>query len=212
MWECGCTVTIQIRLCASPADFAKSRNLASEKVKGLGHPALSDTFWTFAKVVQLLKIEKVSDGEDQNLRYNNTMYNKAIHQAATAVMTVLRGPDGPVEQAAQRLDLEFGRNVLSNQYSKLTRLLSVTNRLASATRSIADVTAWMIECLTLALRMKSVVTAPAKVTEAFLDRNRKTGDAGLWQALSVVLQASWLDKTRVRLRWSLIFAVDIWTP
>ena len=152
-----CGSAAQIRLCASPAEIAKSRNLASEKVKALGHPALSDTFWTFAKVVQLLKIEKVSDGEDLNLRYNNTIYNRAMHQAATAVMAVLRDPKGPVEQAVRRLDLEFGRNVLSNHYSKLSKLLAVSNRLASATRSSVDVTAWLIESLTLALRMKFVV-------------------------------------------------------
>ena len=209
LWECGCTVTIQIRLCASPAEIAKSRNLASEKVRALGHPALSDTFWTFAKVVQLLKIEKVSDGEDLNLRYNNTIYNRAMHQAATAVMAVLRDPKGPVEQAVRRLDLEFGRNVLSNHYSKLSKLLAVSNRLASATRSSVDVTAWLIESLTLALRMKFVVAA--KVTETFLDRNRKTGDAGFWLALNVVLQASWLDVLRLRCCCWSSFAVDRWT-
>ena len=183
-------MTIQVRLCSSPQEIAKSRNLASEKVKALGHHALSDTFWTFARVVQLLKIEKLQEGETHGLRYNNTLYNKAIHQAATSVITVLQGPSGPVEQAARRLELEFGRNILSNQYSKLSKLLSVANRLASAARSSVEVTAWLIESFTLGLRLKNFTTA--KATEQFLDRDRKTGDAGFWLARSVVLQDFWL--------------------
>ncbi|CAE7761892.1 MPK1 [Symbiodinium sp. CCMP2592] len=170
----------------SHGEIAKSRNLASEKVKALGHPGLSDTFWTFAKTVQLLKVEKVQDGEEQNLRYNNTLYNKALHQAATAAVAVLRGPSGPVEKAARRLELEFGRGILSSQYSKLSKLLSLTNKLASATRNAVDLTAWMIDSLTLALRMNMVT--PAKCTEKFLDRDRKTGDAGFWLSRMLVVQ------------------------
>ncbi|CAE7443871.1 MPK1 [Symbiodinium sp. CCMP2592] len=168
LWECGCTVTIQVRLCSSAGEIAKSRNLASEKVKALGHPGLSDTFWTFARTVQLLKVEKVQDGEEQNLRYNNALYNKALHQAATAAVAVLRGPSGPVEKAARRLEREFGRGILSSQYSKLSKLLSLTNKLASATRNAVDLAAWMMDSLTLALRMNMVT--PAKCTEKFLDR------------------------------------------
>ncbi|CAE7220504.1 MPK1 [Symbiodinium sp. CCMP2592] len=154
--------------------------------ESLGHPGLSDTFWTFAKTVQLLKVEKVQDGEEQNLRYNNTLYNKAVHQAATAAVAVLRGPSGPVEKAARRLELEFGRGILSSQYSKLSKLLSLTNKLASATRNAVDLTAWMIDSLTLALRMNMVT--PAKCTEKFLDRDRKTGDAGFWLSRMLVVQ------------------------
>ena len=175
-------------MCGSPEEVAKSRNLASEKVKALGHPALSDTFFTFARTVQLLKIEKVQEGEDQGLRYNNTAYNKAIHQAAAAVIGVLQGPKGPVEEAARRLELEYGRAVLSNQYSKLSKLLSLSNRFASGARSNVEVTAWLIECLTLAFRTKQLT--PSKATESVLDRDRKTGEGGFWGARVVVLQAS----------------------
>ncbi|CAE7456312.1 Cdkl4 [Symbiodinium sp. CCMP2592] len=178
--------TTLVRLCSSAGEIAKRRNLASEKVKALGHPGLSDTFWTFAKTVQLLKVEKVQDVEEQNLRYNNTLYNKALHQAATAAVAVLRGPSGPVEKAARRLELEFGRGILSSQYSKLSKLLSLTNKLASATRNAVDLTAWMIDSLTLALRMNMVT--PAKCTEKFLDRDRKTGDSGFWLSRMLVVQ------------------------
>ncbi|CAE7431728.1 Cdkl4 [Symbiodinium sp. CCMP2592] len=177
---------LEVRLCSRAGEIAKSRNLASEKVKALGHPGLSDTFWTFAKTVQLLKVEKGQDGEEQNLRYNNTLYNKALHQAATAAVAVLRGPSGPVEKAARRLELAFGRGILSSQYSKLSKLLSLTNKLASATRNAVDLTAWMIDSLTLALRMNMVT--PAKCTEKFLDRDRKTGDAGFWLSRMLVVQ------------------------
>ena len=165
--------------------------MASEKVKALGHHSLSDTFWTFARVVSLLKIDKLADADVHNLRYSNAAYNAAIHKAAGACAEVLTGPNGPVEQAAQRLDLAFGRDVLSTQYSKLIRLVAEAKKHVSAGRAASDVVAWMLDYFTLSLRMKWVT--PAKATEQFLERERKTGQAGFWASSAVVMQASCLE-------------------
>ena len=48
LWECGCTVTIQARLCSSDKDIPIARIQASEKLKAIGDSSMSDTFLTFA--------------------------------------------------------------------------------------------------------------------------------------------------------------------
>lgn len=47
--------------------------------------------------------------------------------------------------------------------------------------------AWMLEMLVLAFRVR--LRAPSKATEAWLDKDRKTGAAGFWICLAVVTQA-----------------------
>ena len=169
--------------------MALARNASSETVKALGDATLSDTFLTFAKTVQILGIDKEKDGHAAKLRYNRTGYNAAIHKAAIAVQAVLRSgsPGGPVEEAAAELDMLFGREVLSSQYSKLSRLVSTAKSAASEARPAAEIAGWLVRMLTLAFRSKQVSARGAN--EQFLDKDRKTGAAGFWQSSLVVLQA-----------------------
>ena len=91
---------------------------------------------------------------------------------------VLCGPC-PV-QAAFRL--AFGRDLLSNQYSKISKLVSLGKSGASASRPAATVTAWLVDQLLL-LRGKQV-----------LDRDRKSGSPGFWPCCLVILQAQVANK------------------
>ena len=136
-------------------------------------------------MVHTLNIDKVQDGENLNLRYNKADYNAAIHKAAVALHAVLA--DGAVEMAAAQLDLQFGRDVLSNQYSKLQRLVSEANKAANSQRSASQVAAWLIQMLTLAVQTRKV--APNKATEQWLYQNRHTGAMGFWPACFLVMEA-----------------------
>ena len=185
LWECGCCVTLQLRLCEDESKVCLARNQASEHLKVLGSPALSDTFFTFARMVAVLRIDKTEEGDNLNLRYGNAAYNASIHKAAVALRPFLA--HGDFQKATLQLDLEYGRDVLSTQYSKLHRLISEVNKAASATRSAPDLAAWIVQMLTLAFRTR--IIAPSKATEQWLCQNRSTGAMGFWAACLVSLEA-----------------------
>jgi len=189
LWECGCCVTLQLRLCEDESKACLARNQASEHLKVLGSPALSDTFLTFARMVAVFRLEKQEEGDNLNLRYGNAPYNASIHKAAVALRPFLG--HGGFQKAALQLDLAYGRDVLSTQYSKLHRLVSEANKAANASRSAQDLASWMIRMLTLSFRTR--IISPSKATEQWLCQNRSTGAQGFWAASLVCLEA-WVPR------------------
>eukprot|EP00434_Breviolum_minutum_P036852 symbB.v1.2.032667.t1/scaffold3953.1/size47576/1 len=111
---------MQVRLCSGPKGVLLARNVQSEAIKALGHPALSDSFVSFAKTVMGLGVHKVKDGEDLRLSFNGTSYK------ALSLGTLFPSPG--LEAALQHLELEFGREVVNNEYSKLSKLIAVTKQ------------------------------------------------------------------------------------
>lgn len=187
LWEAGLTVTIQVRICGSEKDRALARNIQSEAVKALGHGALSDSFLAFASTVRTLRIEKVKDGDDLGLRFNGTIYSAAIHKAATALSALLTNPPGRLQQALQKLELEFGRETLSNEYSKLSKLISIAKGAQTGGESVSETAGWLVEMLHLGFRLR--LRSPAKATQEWLEKERKSGNMGFWPACLVILQA-----------------------
>lgn len=159
-----------------------------EAVKALGHSALSDSFLAFTNHVKTLQVDCVADGLRLSLSYGGAKYNNAMHKVALALGALL--PCRPLEDALLKLELPYGRDVLSGEYSKLGKLLAhgkslqqVQSKLCSPGTTVA----WMLEMLVLAFRAK--LRAPSKAAEAWLDKDRKTGLAGFWFCLYVVAQA-----------------------
>ena len=189
LWESGLSVTLQIRLCPTTRDLCLARNVQSESIKSLGHSSLSDSFVTFASLVKTLGCERVQDGLDLGLHYNGAAYNAAIHKAAGLVGGLLVGPQGLVEKALMRLELMFGRDVVSSEYSKLSKLISIAKGQVQSPKSTLDETvAWLVEMLVLAFQVRLQV--PARATETWLDKDRKTGQAGFWHATAMILQVA----------------------
>ena len=190
LWEAACTVTIQLRFCPSEMDWALTLNRASEKLKTLSNNALFDTFIRFASLARILKIEKESDGRDAQLRFNNSLYNASMHKASMALLTVMSeagsSKASAFETAIQRLEGRWGREVLSNQYGKLYRLVTHAKTVASGSKPIDEVAAWLVDMLHLALNSRLVTCA--KATDLFLDRDRKLQKNGFWHACASVLE------------------------
>ena len=191
LWECGLSVTVQIRLCHGPKEFALARHNQSEAIKSLGHSSMSDSFSTFSLLAQKLGVTTQKQGEDLGLHFNGTLYNASMHKAAQSMSSVLKGTGGPVEKALRKLELEYGREVLSNEYSKLVKLMSVAKQFNTGRMALHELVAWMIEMLTLAFRTK--LRLPAKATDQWLDKDRKTGTHGFWSVCIVVLQVAWVS-------------------
>ena len=169
LWEAGLQVTIQVRLCSGPKGVLVARNVQSEAIKALGHPALSDSFVSFAKTVLGLGVDKVKDGEDLGLSFNGTSYNAAMRKAALSLGALFPSPG--LEAALQHLELEFGREVVSNEYSKLSKLIAVTKQStvqspdSMSTSTLADKVSWLVEMLSLAFKLR--VRPPSKATDSW---------------------------------------------
>ena len=184
LWECGCTVTIQMHVVPDSAKWLRTRHLGSEGIKALGHPNMSDTFVSFARLVKSLNITKVQEGKDNKLRWSNSPYNDAMHKSIMALLSIL---DTKVESALLDLDFHFGREVLSNQYSKLQRLANFAKSNATSSMPASDLMAWMIRMLHVAFQCKLQV--PRGASETWLDRDRKAAMPGFWPACVIVLEA-----------------------
>ena len=185
LWEAGLTVTIQVRLCPDLADFVKARNHASEGLKSIGDLSLSDTFLTFAEVVKKLGIEKEQDGISHGLRFNNAVYNSSMHRAAMGVIFLLEGD--VFLKSMVRLEMAWGRELLSNAYSKLNRLVSLSKAAATTERTAQQVASWLVEMLHLAL-VKNIIQSK-QATDVWLFGDRKHSTTGYWQACLVILEA-----------------------
>ena len=102
-------------------------------------------------------------------------------------------PSPGLEAALQHLELEFGREVVSNEYSKLSKLIAVTKQstvqspYSMSTSTLADKVSWLVEMLSLAFKLR--LRPPSKATDSWLDRGRKTGVAGFWPSCLLVLEA-----------------------
>ena len=197
LWEAALSVTVQVRFCSGLQENSLARNLQSEAVKALGHASLSDSFAVFSRLVKELQTEKVQGGVALGLAYNGTVYNAAIHKAALVLDGILDQTGQPVENALSRLELQLGRDILSSEYSKLSKMIAYGRSVGTTwstihgPRSTPEIVAWMIEMLILALKTK--MRLPSKATESWLEKDRKTGVAGFWQVTGVILQAGCLE-------------------
>ena len=191
LWEAGCCVTIQMRLCPEKVDWLLTCHKASESVKALGSAAklVSDTFLKFCYMVKDLHVDSPADGLTHSLSFNNSPYNSSMHKAATSLLSIMRSSTSSpsFEDAMCRLELKFGRELLSNAYSKLVRLVALAKKASSPERPAHEVAAWLVDMLHLALNTHLLSTS--KATEAVLDKDRKHGTQGYWPACLVVLDA-----------------------
>ena len=122
---------MQVRICSSPKELALARHNQSEAIKSLGHASMSDSLAAFSILTFKLGITSQKAGEDLGLHFNGTLYNAAMHKAAVSLASVLRSPGGILEKALRKLELEFGRDILSNEYSKLSKLISAAKAASS---------------------------------------------------------------------------------
>ena len=138
-------------------------------------------------------IDKVQDGVAYGLAYNGTQYNAAIHKCALAMAGVLEDPGQTVMKALTGLELQYGRDIISSEYSKLSKLIaygksvSTSWSLVQGPKSSTEIIAWMLDMLVLSFKTK--LRQPNKATESWLDKDRKSGLPGFWPSLCLILQA-----------------------
>ena len=125
------------------------------------------------------------------MSFNGASYNAAMRKATLSLGALF--PSLGLEAALQHLELEFGREVVSNEYSKLSKLIVVTKQSnvqspdSMSTSTLADKVSWLVEMLSLAFKLR--IRFPSKTTDSWLDRDRKTSVAGFLPSCLLVLEA-----------------------
>ena len=95
-----------------------------------------------------LRVEKVKDGED----LHGIVLQWRKLERCHAQSSIEPGRFIP-KAALQHLELEFGREVVSNEYSKLSKLIAVTKQStvqspdSMSTSTLADKVSWLVEML-----------------------------------------------------------------
>jgi hypothetical protein len=160
----------------------------AQRVRTL-EPLIGESFLTFAQKVSSMKLDKFADVALQKVQFGPGAYNQAMHKVVVLLSTVM------TEKAAEVLstiDFLYGKDVVSNSYSKLWRLLSSSQKLAgeekrSDTFSMAEAIQWLVESLFVALRTNRV--SARNLTVENLDKHPKTGTPGHLQVWSCRAQA-----------------------
>ena len=147
---------------------------------------MADTFMTFASLAKCLGVDQVADGVNCGLRFNGTEYNAPIHKACVSLWPVLEH-GSLFKEAILRLELAWGRDLLSTQYTKLRRLIDTAKSSANGDRTEDFLAAWLVDQANLALNVKLI--AASKVTEVWLERDRKHGIPGFWPCALMLLEA-----------------------
>ena len=125
----------------SDMDWALTLNRASEKLKTLSNNSLSDTFIKFCSLAKTLKVEKEPDGRDSQLRFNNSLYNAAMHKACMAVLSVMSEP-GSTKVSAFEAAIH-------------------ARTMASASGPVDQLAGWLVDMFHLALNSRLVTCARA---------------------------------------------------
>jgi hypothetical protein len=151
-------------------------------------PLIGESFLTFAQKVSSMKLDKFADVALRKVQFGPGAYNQAMHKVVVALSTVM------TEKAAEvvrTIDHMYGKEIMSNNYNKLWRLLSAAQKLAgeekrSDTYSLAEAIQWLVESFLVALRMNRVST---KLRIEDWCKHPKTCAPGLLQVWSCRAQA-----------------------
>ena len=183
LWQCGLTVTVQVRIC-SAAEAVLQSLAFSEKMKAQ-EATLSDSFLTFSKKVNALG---KGDGPksaaalaDNGVRYHGTLYSAGMHKAVQLINTFI-GEDE--ERLLRNIEQKFGREVLTASYTKIMRLLQQTQKSADNGPTVQGLVKFLLETLLCGLVRGSIV--PRNFTLDFMEQ-RKAGSPG-WIHLTLARQ------------------------
>lgn len=147
---------------------------------------LIDTFPTFALKVSSLKLVSCQAGVTAKIKFKGVDYNSHLHRAVSQLSPLLS--EEAFVDVLSSLEVEFGKELLSNSYSKLLRFTGFGAKVASTgPRSLGQASALHMEFLLLELRSKRVL--PKNVTEAWLEKHPKHGTPGFLQVAQVKVEA-----------------------
>jgi hypothetical protein len=177
----------EVRVC-DPQEAVMLALHFAQKIRTL-EPMIGESFLTFAGKVASLKIDKFSDVASLKLHFSTGSYNATMHKVVVALSTVM------TEKAAEvvrTIDHMYGKEIMSNNYNKLWRLLSAAQKLAgeekrSDTYSLAEAIQWLVESFLVALRMNRVSTKLIRIEDWC--KHPKTCAPGLLQVWSCRAQA-----------------------
>ena len=190
LWECALTCTIRASVQANPAELNILSIQASEQFSTF--EGMCDTFLLWARKIDIIAKDNKLTGSAQKLaeefskrgvRYNGSTANKGMILAAQSLLSL---DSCGVSQVLMDLEVEYGRDLLSTSYNKLSRLASLTLKSATTTDSAPALFESVLGLMLLTLRTKAA--ASSFFTMAVLDK-AKDGSAG-WVAMTTAKVAA----------------------
>ena len=120
-----------------------------------------------------------------DIRFNGSVINKSMLQAAAAVHAKV---DGPCRRVISQIEMKYGRDVISGGYFKIMRVVQFCEKQASDhDLDFPAALLFIFEGIWFALERK--LHGPKHFTQEVLDRNKHDGHAG-W--LLVTLAKMWM--------------------
>ena len=182
LWQAGLCVTLQIRHGLTLEDQAVWSMQLSDKRKQ--DARLSDSFVAFAlKALVILQHSPAAPrGTDKTIKYlnqkgirfNGTNLNRAM---LTAVQAFEEKISAEGLACLHRIERRHGKDVLSNSYTKLSRVTGQGAALAEKLgQTAAPCIQWLLECLEWQLKYEMI--APANLTVDVLNPS-KSGEVGM---------------------------------
>ena len=131
LWQAALTCTVRVQVAMSPTKLALSSVEASERYAKLAE--MSDTFIQWATKVQRIVLDMDVSQKMSSQMTCNQLRDLGVRYRGTAVTKTMVLSVGHVHElfddrslaTLRRIDREFGRDLLSTNYTKLSRFMSV---------------------------------------------------------------------------------------
>ena len=179
LWQCGLTVSTQVRVALSEEELT-IWSLQSSEVRKTQERLYSDTFPAFALKALLVGEKQCSDVKrlkflnDAGVTFNGARVNRPMATTIAMFQDCISKKSVDVMHA---IALQHGREVLSGGYTKIARIGQLCSEIAKAVgEQPADLVLYVLECLEYSLGIGT--WKPQDMTVAQLDRCRD-GPVGL---------------------------------
>ena len=179
LWQCGLTISTQVRVGLSDEGLS-IWSLQSSEARKTQERLHSDTFPAFA-LKALLVGETCSDVKRLKLLNNTgiTFNGARMNRSMVATITMFRDCISKQSVAVMHtIALRHGREVLSGGYTKIARIGQLCSEIAKAAgEQPSDLVLYVLEYLSFALRMGTL--KPQDITVVQLDKSRDGGGLGI---------------------------------
>ena len=200
LWQCALTVTIHCRVGMNDAEQA-ALSISLSETRKLQARLQSDSFMAFAYKALLVAKESAAYSKmkvlnQQGIRFNNAVVNKSM---MTGILLFEDKITPQCLKVLRAIEKKFGKEVITNGYSKLTRVVQIcTNQASCIGEPLENLVEYVVEWLEWALRYEFITVKD--VTAEYLDKGRDGSMGAVHVALArkkvFNLIATWVEELR----------------
>jgi hypothetical protein len=166
------TLTHQVRSCEGRKDAVMWSITYSEKLKA--QEGMCDSFVDFAEKIRTLGLAVNSPFTaiaDLGVKFNGSVYNLTMHKTIGSLQLLWTAD---LTKVLRELDIEFGKELLSNSYNKLWKFFSLVQKAdfdkSPGSRFHQGLAVWLLRLLQLDCRLKLI--QPKSFSLEAIDKNK----------------------------------------